>query len=78
LGPAGAGAGAGKDGGMTIHYDRVAEAVNVAVRRLREETRGFPGDGGSDEEDENDDDDDVDMEFEDEPFLWAGIVYLGL
>lgn len=76
LGPAGAGA--GKDGGMTIHYDRVAEAVNVAVRRLREETRGFPGDGGSDEEDENDDDDDLDMEFEDEPFLWAGIVYLGL
>ncbi|KAK4201924.1 CHAT domain-containing protein [Triangularia verruculosa] len=55
-----------------ISYEKVAEAVNVAVRRLREETRRV---GDSDEEEE---DDDVDMEFEDEPFLWSGIVYMGL
>lgn len=57
----------GDNGG--ICYERVAEAVNVAVRMLREETKGV---------DDDDDDDDVDMEFEDEPFLWAGIVYMGL
>ncbi|KAK0747009.1 CHAT domain-containing protein [Schizothecium vesticola] len=64
------------DGGPGgICYEKVAEAVNVAVRRLRDETRGAVG--GRDEVDE-DDDDDVDMELEDEPFLWAGFIYMGL
>ncbi|OIW24945.1 hypothetical protein CONLIGDRAFT_648022 [Coniochaeta ligniaria NRRL 30616] len=56
-----------------IRYERVAGAVNAAVRELRESTKRADGDGDGDG-----DDDDVDMEFEDEPFVWAPFVYMGM
>lgn len=53
-----------------IRYQEVAGALNAAVRELRESTKRADDDG--------DDDDDMDIEFEDEPFLWAPFVYMGM
>ncbi|KAH6990039.1 CHAT domain-containing protein [Ilyonectria destructans] len=59
---------ASSDGNSTrsIEYQRLAEVMNRAVRELRRDTTVV------------DDDDDVDLEFEDEPFVWAPFVYMGL
>ena len=65
------GEGEGSTGTGEIHYEMMAEAVNVAVRQLREDTKVT-------DDDDDDDDDDADMEFDDEPFLWAPFVYMGL
>ena len=60
------------DGGV-VCFERVAEAVNGAVKGLREDTKR-----GEDVDMEEEEEDGVDMEFEDEPFLWAGFVVMGL
>lgn len=54
----------GGDGG--IEYERLAESVNAALRWLREKTKTVEVDG-------------IEMEFEEnDPFIWAPIVYVGL
>ncbi|KAH8754057.1 CHAT domain-containing protein [Hyaloscypha finlandica] len=53
----------GEDG--RLKYELLGEALNTAVRELRESTKMS-------------EDEDIDMEFDDEPFLWAPFVYMGL
>ncbi|KFA72794.1 hypothetical protein S40288_06389 [Stachybotrys chartarum IBT 40288] len=53
----------GEDG--RLRYELLGEALNAAVRGLRESTKMS-------------EDEDIDMEFDDEPFLWAPFVYMGL
>ncbi|KAF4336883.1 TPR domain protein [Fusarium beomiforme] len=52
-----------KDG--KLNFELMGEAVNTAVRELRESTKMSEYE-------------DIDMEFDDEPFLWAPFVYIGL
>ncbi|KAE8414640.1 CHAT domain-containing protein [Aspergillus pseudocaelatus] len=48
-----------------LRYELLGEALNEAVRELRQSTKMS-------------EDEDVDIEFDDEPFLWAPFVYMGL
>ncbi|KAH6954371.1 CHAT domain-containing protein [Fusarium avenaceum] len=52
-----------EDGNLS--YELLGAALNMAVRELRESTK-------------KSEHEDVDMEFDDEPFLWASFVYMGL
>lgn len=49
----------------TIEYERLGDALNLAMVELRQLTKQF-------------DDEDSDDEYDDEPFIWAPFVYLGL
>ncbi|KAH7121612.1 CHAT domain-containing protein [Dactylonectria macrodidyma] len=54
------------EGSQSIEYQRLPDVMNKALRELRQDTKMA------------DDEDDVDLEFEDEPFVWAPFVYMGL